>query len=100
MTDWLVTIDTPHGVTHDEEVLLSFADAIDEVRGVTGTGTSLNVATGVLSATFMVSSDDVQRGVEHAVSLFDKALERLGFAPGTVAHVEAELTDEREPVPV
>lgn len=100
MTEWMVTIDTPHGVTHDEEALLAFTAALDAIRGVTGTGTSINLESGVLSATFTVSAQDVRHGVDRAVSLFDAALERVGFMPGTATHVEAESIEEHEPVPV
>jgi len=99
LTEWMVTIDTAHGVAHDEEVLLAFTAAIDGIRGLTGAGTSLNTGTGVLSATFSVEAADVQRGVDEAVTLFTAALGRLGLPPGSVTHVEAESLEEREPVP-
>ena len=99
MTEWMVTIDTSDGVAHDEEVLLAFMAALDAIRGMTGTGTSLDIEAGVLSATFTVSAVDVQRGVDQAVSVFNAALERVGLEHASIAHVEAESLDERAPIP-
>jgi hypothetical protein len=99
VTEWMVSIDTPHGVAYDEEVLRAFVDAIDGLRGVTGTGTSMNTRTGVLSASLSVETEDVQRGVDQAVSLFNAALERVGLAGAGIAHVEAEVLEEHAPIP-
>jgi hypothetical protein len=93
----MVSIDTSHGVASDEEVLLAFTAELDQIRGVTGTGTSINTGTGVLSATLSVDAVDVQRGVEQAVYLFNSALERVGLAHASIAHVDAESIEEREP---
>jgi hypothetical protein len=99
MSEWMITIDTAPRVATDEDALLAFAEALDEARGSTGAATSINARTGVLSATFSVEAADVQRGVDEAVTLFTKALGRLGLPPGSVTHVEAESIDKREPVP-
>jgi hypothetical protein len=99
MTEWMISIDTAHGVADDEETLLAFSDALDELRGVTGSGTSINTRTGVLSATISVEALDVQGGVDEAVTLFNAALKRVGLAHAAIAHVEAESIEEQEPVP-
>ena len=75
MTEWMVTIDTSDGVAQGEEVLLAFMAALDAIRGMTGTGTSLDIEAGVLSATFAVSAVD------------------------STLHVDAESTDDRAPIP-
>ena len=98
MTEWMISIDTAHGVADDEETLLAFSDALDELRGVTGSGTSINTRTGVLSATVSLEALDVQRGVDEAVSIFNAALERVGLEHATIAHVDAESIDEHAPI--
>ena len=95
----MITIDTAPHVASDEDALVAFAEALDELRGSTGAAASINTRTGVLSATFSVEAADVQHGVDEAVTLFTRALRRLGLPPGSVTHVEAESIEEREPVP-
>lgn len=98
MTDWMVTLDTPQGITTDADRLVAFSDVLDELRGATGAAASLNTETGTLSATFTVDAEGVQEAVESAVLFFNAALERVGLPHGNVVHVDAEPQEDREPV--
>lgn len=97
MTAWMLTIETPPGITDSEDSLLAFSDALDDARGLTGAATSLDTDTGVLSASFTLDAEDVQRAVDDAVSVFNTALDRIGLPHGNVIHVDAEPIEEREP---
>lgn len=97
MTAWIVTVDSRPGLPADEDVLLAFSDSLDDLRGSTGAAASLDGREGVLGATFTVEAENVQGAVDHAVSIFDAALERVGIAGGNVARVDAEEIAEREP---
>lgn len=91
----MVTIDTPSGVATNEETLVAFSAALDAVRGTTGAGTSIDVESGVVSATFSLEAADVQGAVEDAVAIFNTALERVGLPHGGVVHVDAEPIEDR-----
>lgn len=93
----MITIDTPHGIAGSEDALLDFSHALDAVRGATGAATSLDPETRVLSATFTLEAEDVQRAVDEAVSAFNAALEQVGLPHGNVIHVDAEPIAERAP---
>jgi hypothetical protein len=94
--DWMVTLDTPNGVARDDDQLMAFSDALDDVRRETGASTSFNTKTGVLSATFSVPAELIQEAVDRAVTFFNDALNRTGLPEGNIAHIEAEPLENRE----
>lgn len=52
MSDWTVEIETSDGVASDGDVLERFAHALEASLGMTGAAASVNMETGLLSATF------------------------------------------------
>ena len=96
---WIATVDTPQGVVVGDnatDMLLAFSDALDDVRGATGAATSINTATGVLSATFNVEVVTVQEATDAAVEIFNAALDRVGLPTGNVVHLDVEPLEDRE----
>ena len=66
MTAWMITIDTPQGVAPDADVLVSFSDALDDARGVTGAAASVDVETGVLRSLYRRRARPSRRGGERS----------------------------------
>jgi hypothetical protein len=96
---WIATIDTPQGVVVDRDpadVVLAFSDALDDVLGLTGSATSINSETGVLSATFTIGVETIHEAAEVGVDVFNRALELVGLPAGNVVHFEADPSEDRE----
>jgi hypothetical protein len=92
----MATVDTPADTTRDIDTLVAFNDALADTLGVTGSAASIDIESGVVSATFTVHADTVQEAVDAAVTVFNTALERVGLPPGNIVHVDVEPLGDRE----
>lgn len=94
MTEWTVTIDSPEGTTHDVDALERLHDALDAAGMFLGAAASLNMKTGVLSATFQLEADSEGDAVGAAVVGFTFALHKSGIPVIADAPFRVELTPE------
>lgn len=97
MSEWTINIESEPGLTSSPDDLDRFDDKLRERPSALGVSSSMNTARGTLSATFAVDAPDAQAAVDAAVPLFLVALNDAGFEAGTVARVNAEPADDREP---
>ena len=96
MSLWTISIDTPPGITEDPDVLVAFDAALHDEQFVHGPSASLDTEERSLGATFNVYGDSVQEAVDVAVESFNRALAKVGLPHGSVVHIDAEPTEERE----
>jgi predicted DNA-binding transcriptional regulator AlpA len=76
----------------DEELLLSFSDAVDRERGVAAPAAAANLVTGTLRLTASVDQRDPDQALQKALTAFERALKLAGISDARVVEAEVEAS--------
>jgi hypothetical protein len=95
----MVDIETLGGLTTSADDLARFAGALDDARAETGAASSLDRATGAVSASFTVAAADAASAADVAARVFRRALASSGFGGAELARISVERIELTDPIP-
>jgi hypothetical protein len=96
--DWLVSVESPEGLTDSVDDLERLAESLDSFAETRGAAASLNAASRMLAATFTVQADSEDAAGEAGFRAFLVALHSAGLtvATGSVFYVDINPASDGE----